>query len=192
MLYRKIKTKEKIKIQSSTKNSLLDELLGLKNFQNEKEIEKFLNPSKNDLISPYAFCDMEKAVKRIFSAIENNQNILIWGDFDCDGVTSSSVLYKALKKLNANVQVFIPDRALHGHGLNSKELIKFISKDKIKLIITVDCGISNLSEINLTKSLGVDVIVTDHHSTELELPKAYEKTVWAKMGRPLIRLSSSI
>ena len=77
MLYRKIKTKEKIKIQSSTKNSLLDELLGLKNFQNEKEIEKFLNPSKNDLISPYAFCDMEKAVKRIFSAIENNQNILL-------------------------------------------------------------------------------------------------------------------
>ncbi len=173
MLYRKIKTKEKIKIQSSTKNSLLDEFLGLKNFQNEKEIEKFLNPSEKDLISPYAFCDMEKATKRIFSAIENKQNILIWGDFDCDGVTSASVLYKALKKINANVQVFIPDRALHGHGLNSKELIKFISKDKIKLIITVDCGISNLSEINLTKSLGVDVIVTDHHSTELELPNAY-------------------
>ncbi len=174
MQYRKIKIKENTnKIKSSTKDSFLDELLALRNLVNEKDIKKFLNPTKQDLISPYAFLDMEKTKNRIFEAIEKKQKILIWGDFDCDGVTSSAILYKALKKLNADFINFIPDRLLHGHGLNSKELLKFISKEKVKLVITVDCGISNVSEVNLLKGLNVDTIITDHHSTDTELPNAY-------------------
>lgn len=174
MKYRKIVLKQKEKdIIHATKDSFLNELLSLRNLNDEKSIEKFLNPSKNDLISPYAFLDMLSAKDRIFEAIEKEQKILIWGDFDCDGVTSSAILYKALKELNANVISFIPDRLLHGHGLNSKELIKLISKEKVKLVITVDCAISNIAEINLLKGLGVDAIITDHHSTDTELPKAY-------------------
>ncbi len=174
MQYRKIKVKEnKNKIKSSTKDSFLDELLALRNLIDEKDIKKFLNPTRKDLISPYAFSDMEKAKNRIFEAIEKKQKILIWGDFDCDGVTSSAILYKALKKMNADFINFIPDRLLHGHGLNSKELLKFISKERVKLVITVDCGISNTSEVNLLKSFNVDTIITDHHATDTELPNAY-------------------
>ncbi|MBQ4646465.1 MAG: single-stranded-DNA-specific exonuclease RecJ [Candidatus Gastranaerophilales bacterium] len=174
MKYRKIALKEKQNnIFQATKDSLLNELLSFRGLENEAEIEKFLNPTKNDLLSPYLFSDMQKAKERIFEAIEKEQTILIWGDFDCDGVTSSSILYKALKELNAKVLSFIPDRLLHGHGLNSKELIKLISKEKIKLVITVDCAISNVTEVNLLKGLGVDTIITDHHSTDTELPNAY-------------------
>ncbi|MBR5303617.1 MAG: single-stranded-DNA-specific exonuclease RecJ [Candidatus Gastranaerophilales bacterium] len=174
MKYRKITVRKKENdIIRATKDSFLNELLSLRNLSNEKEIEKFLNPTKNDLISPYAFCDMKKAIERIFDAIKKEQKILIWGDFDCDGVTSSAILYKALTELNANVISFIPDRLLHGHGLNSKELIKLISKEKIKLVITVDCAISNIAEVNLLKGLGVDTIITDHHTTDTKLPPAY-------------------
>ena len=174
MKYRKIALKEKQNnILQATKDSFLNELLSLKNLENKEKIEKFLNPSKNDFISPYVFCDMLKAKNRIFEAIKKEQVILIWGDFDCDGVTSSAILYRTLKELKANVISFIPDRLLHGHGLNSKELIKLISKEKVKLVITVDCAISNVNEVNLLKGLGVDTIITDHHSTDTELPKAY-------------------
>ena len=132
MKYRKIAVKEKSNnIIQKTKDSLLNELLALRNLNTEKEIEKFLNPKKTDFISPYAFLDMKKAKERIFEAIEKEQTILIWGDFDCDGVTSSAVLYKALNALKANVISFIPDRLLHGHGLNSKELLKLVSKEKV-------------------------------------------------------------
>ncbi|MBQ7287066.1 MAG: single-stranded-DNA-specific exonuclease RecJ [Candidatus Gastranaerophilales bacterium] len=174
MKYRKIAVKEKTKnIYHHTKDSFLNELLSLRGLENEIEVEKFLNPSRKDFISPFAFSDMKKATERIFQAIEKEQTILIWGDFDCDGVTSSAVLYKALNALNAKVISFIPDRLLHGHGLNSKELIKLISKEKVKLVITVDCAISNVSEVNLLKGLGVDTIITDHHSTDGDLPNAY-------------------
>lgn len=174
MKYRKIVVKNKKEnIVQVTKDSFLNELLSLRGLDSEKNIQKFLNPSKDDLISPYAFLDMERAKKRIFDAIEAEQKILIWGDFDCDGVTSSAILYKALKELGANVISFIPDRLLHGHGLNSKELIKLVSKERVKLVITVDCAISNVSEINLLKGLGIDTIITDHHSTDTELPNAY-------------------
>lgn len=173
MKYRKIVVKERQKnIFAATNDSFLNELLALKGIKTQEEAEKFLNPSKKDLISPYAFSDMKKAKERIFEAIEKQQTILIWGDFDCDGVTSSTVLYKALCALGAKIVTFIPDRLLHGHGLNSKELIKLISKEKVKLVITLDCGITNVSEINLLNGLRVDTIITDHHSTDGELPHA--------------------
>jgi len=170
MNYRKIILKNN-EIDPSA--SLQDKLLKSKGLFDKKEIDKFLNPTRADFIDVYAFCDMKKARERINLAIEKKQKILIWGDFDCDGVTSTTILYKALKYLEADVIEFIPDRLLHGHGLNSKELIKLIAKEKIKLVITVDCGISNISEVNLLKGLGVDVIITDHHTTDIELPKAY-------------------
>ncbi len=173
MKYQKIVLKQnENKVESSTKNKLLDELLALRNICSKVKIESFLNPSKKDLISPYAFKDMQKAKTRILEAIEKKENILVWGDFDCDGVTSSAIVYKALKKLGANVEVFIPNRITHGHGLNNKELIKQVSKNKIKLVITVDCGVSNVKEVALLKSFKVDTIITDHHSLDGDLPDA--------------------
>lgn len=136
-------------------------------------VEKFLIPEKTDLSSPYVFPDMEKAVKRINQAIENNENILIYGDFDADGVTSTSLLLKVFRFLGANVSYYIPDRVEEGHGLNKAAVLKLISAKQVKVIITVDCGISNSSEVKLVNNFGVDVIITDHHDSPDEMPPAY-------------------
>ncbi|MBR1617831.1 single-stranded-DNA-specific exonuclease RecJ, partial [bacterium] len=173
MNYKKIAVREVEKPSYTTKNSLLDKLLALRNIKTENEALEFLNPSKNNFISPYEYNDMKKAVERIHQAIKENQKILVWGDFDCDGVTSTTIVYKALKELEADVITFIPNRVTHGHGLNSKELLNFASKEKVKLVITVDCATSNIKEINLLKSFKIDTIVTDHHTIDDELPNAY-------------------
>lgn len=109
---------------------------------------------------------MKKAVEIVKNAILNNEKILIWGDFDCDGVTSTSILYKTLKALNANFSYFIPDRINLGHGINLKELLQQKSKNNVKVLITVDCGISNIKEIELIKNLSVKTIITDHHGSQ--------------------------
>ncbi len=144
---------------------------GITTLQKAKE---FLEPEQNcKEISPYAFLDMNKVVERISKAIAIEEKIVIFGDFDADGVTSTSVLYKTLKHIGANVDFYVPERATEGHGLNSKALITLKTKHKAKLIITVDCGISNIKEIKLMKGFGVDVIVTDHHEAGDELPEAF-------------------
>lgn len=137
------------------------------------KIKSFLDLDGIEFSSPYLFEDMEKAVNRINKAIETQEHIVIYGDFDADGVTSTSLLYKTLKHLNANVSYFIPDRSEEGHGLNSASVCRLISSKKAKLIITVDCGVSNLSEITLAKGLGTDIIITDHHEAPEILPPAY-------------------
>ncbi len=173
MNYRKIAVKNHDSIESSSKNSLLDELLAVRSITKKENIEHFLNPSRDDFISPFEFSDMKKSVERIREGIEKKQKILIWGDFDCDGVTSTTILFKALTEIEADVTPYIPDRLTQGHGLNSKELLKLVAKEHVKLVITVDCGISNIKEVSLLKGLGVDTIITDHHTTDIELPNAY-------------------
>ena len=133
----------------------------------------FLEPERYEYSSPFIFQDMKKAVSRIKEAITNQQNIVICGDFDCDGVTSTSLLYKTLVKIGAKAGCYIPDRQSENHGLNSKAICEIISKQRAKLIITVDNGISNFAEVKLAKSLGCDVIITDHHEPPEELPPAY-------------------
>lgn len=164
-----MKTKVKLYSKKDKNKSILKSILEGRGIF---DIEEYLNPEKNKLSSPYFFSDMEKAVDIIKNAIKNNDKILIWGDFDADGVTSTAILYKTFKALNANFDYFMPDRLNLGHGLNTGELLKRISKDKVKLIITVDCGIANLKEINLIKSMGVKIIVTDHHEALNTLPAA--------------------
>lgn len=139
----------------------------------ENEFEEFLNPLKCAFSSPYIFSDMKKAVERIKTAILNKELILIWGDFDADGVTSTAILYKTLKVLGANFDYIIPDREKMGHGINSKFILPYIAKKKPKVMITVDCGISNDKEIGLLKNFKVDVILTDHHKAPDTLPNAY-------------------
>ncbi len=134
--------------------------------------ESFFNPETKPLSSPYVFSDMKKAVDIIKKAIENGDKILIWGDFDADGVTSTSILYKTFSFLGAQFSYFLPDRANMGHGLNLKELLKQKSKNGIKVLITVDCGISSGKEIELLKTMGVKTVVTDHHEPPEILPPA--------------------
>lgn len=152
--------------------SLQKRLLLLRGLTTQEEVEEFLNPLEMKLTSPYDFVDMEKAVNRLVKAIVNREKIVIYGDFDADGVTSTSVLYKTLSYLEANVDFFIPDREKEGHGLDSGALVKIISARKPKLVITVDCGISNVKEVAFLKSFGVDTIITDHHEAQEELPEA--------------------
>ena len=160
-------------IKNATGSGIIASLLINRGITCPEKAKNFLDPDNIEISSPYFFEDMKKSVERINKAIADQENIVIYGDFDADGVTSTSLLYKALKYLGANVNYYIPDRTEEGHGLNRASLCKLISQEKAKLLITVDCGISNLAEIKLAESLGTNVIVTDHHEPLEELPSAY-------------------
>lgn len=154
-------------------SELLAKLLYKRNINTLKKAKDFLNPMDMKITSPFAFCDMKKAVERIDLAIQKQEKILIWGDFDADGMTSTSLLTKTLKELGANVSYYLPSRQRENHGLNITNLTKLISKLRVKLLITVDCGISNISEIKFANNFKVDVIVTDHHEAGETLPPAF-------------------
>lgn len=123
------------------------------------------------LSSPFEIKDMDKAVERIRRAIEQKEKILIYGDYDADGVTSTALLYLYLKSENADVSTYIPDRNSEGYGLNL-DAVKEISENGVKLIITVDNGISAFSEAEYISALGMDLVITDHHKASQNIPQA--------------------
>lgn len=135
----------------------------------EFEIESFLYDT--DLLDPFTLPNMEEAVERISYAIENNEKITVFGDYDADGVTSTALLYLYLSSRGASVDYYIPDREGEGYGMNT-DAIRTIKERGTKLIITVDNGISACEEIEYAKSLGMDVVVTDHHRVGEALPHA--------------------
>lgn len=131
----------------------------------DAEIEQFLYPRLKDLPSPFLMKDMEKATKLVLEAIEKKADITVWGDYDVDGITGTALLILFFEKLNLKVQHHIPNRLTEGYGLNSKMISKLSKRsDKTKLLITVDCGISNHEEIAHAQRCGFKVIVTDHHN----------------------------
>ena len=160
-------------LQACGGNSILASLLSNRKIDTPEKINNFLNPLKAPLSSPDVFVDMQKAFDRIKFAIENNEQIIVYGDFDSDGVTATSLLYLTLKKIGANVDFYLPDRSTESHGLNTKALVQLIAKRKTKLIITVDCGISNVQEVAFAKGFKTDVIITDHHEAPEILPDAF-------------------
>ena len=164
-------SEEQIKLCSS--DIILAKLLKKRGIDTKEKIESFLNPLKSKLLSPDAFLDMEKSLDRIKTAIDKNETITVYGDFDADGITATAVLYLTLKKIGANVEYYLPNRDSESHGLNTKALVNIISKKKSKLIITVDCGISNIQEVKFAKGFGADIIITDHHEAPDVLPEAY-------------------
>ena len=166
-------TKEWIIENSDNEKPLLDRLLEIRGIVSEDAKQEFLHPLEITLTHPNAFIDMPKAVDRIIRAIDEKENILVYGDFDADGVTSTSLLLKTISFLGGNVDYYIPNRETEGHGLNSKALVKILSQKKPKLIITVDNGISNLEEVKFINSFKRDIIITDHHEAPDELPEAY-------------------
>lgn len=147
------------------------QILVNRGIENETEANLFLNCTLFDLPSPYLMKGMDRAVERIKKALENNERIAIYGDYDVDGVTSTALLYSFLKVLKANVTYYNPDRLKEGYGINI-DAVKKLAEQGVSLIISGDCGITAVKEIEQAKELGVEFIVTDHHKPPQELPRA--------------------
>ena len=152
-------------------SKLLAKILANKNVIEEKGINVFLNPTRKDFYDPFLMPDMGKAIERILKALENKEKVIIFGDYDVDGITSTTVLKKFLLERGVNVSQYIPNRIYEGYGLN-KDAIKKIADKGYTLMITVDCGISGIEEVKYASSLGIDTIVTDHHEPGESIPDA--------------------
>ena len=152
-------------------NEILAKILVNKNITQKDDIELFMNPTRKDFHNPFLMPDMELIVDRILKAIEDKEKIMIYGDYDADGITSITVLKSFLEERGLEVSSYIPNRLDEGYGLN-KEAIKKIYNEGYRLIITVDCGISGIDEVDYANSLGIEVLITDHHEPAELLPKA--------------------
>lgn len=145
--------------------------IALKRCPDPKKIEDFLYPEKTNLMAPFDLPGVEEAVLRIKKGIENKERILIYGDYDADGITSTALLYRALCKIHNQVNYYIPERDGEGYGLN-KEALTQISLEGTNLIITVDCGIKSYSLVKEFSEKGLDFIITDHHTPDDLIPES--------------------
>ncbi len=153
-------------------DEITSKLLSIRKIKKE-EINSFLNPLiKNFLPNPNILLDMEKATSRTFQTILNRDKIGIFGDYDVDGATSTALLGNYLSELNLNYEIYIPDRKKEGYGPSIKSFKELIDKG-VKLIFTVDCGTLSFEAINFAKKSNIDVIVLDHHQSEVKLPEAF-------------------
>jgi single-stranded-DNA-specific exonuclease len=150
---------------------LIAELLHRRGLRNEAEIRDFFKPDLAHLHDPYLFEDMDKAVTRILKALEDKELITIYGDYDVDGTTATALLYLGLKRIGARIDFYIPHRMIDGYGLSLGSLDQ-LRENGSSLIISVDCGVNALEEINAIKDLGMEIIITDHHNPKDELPPA--------------------
>ena len=151
---------------------LLSQLLAGRNITTPEEAEMFLSPKLSNLHSPFLMKDMEKAVERICRAIKEGEQIILYGDYDVDGVTGTSLLFLFLQEVGAQVSFFIPSRIDEGYGLHEQVLQK-ISKQGKQLLITIDSGISDNEQVRFAGQKGMEVIITDHHEVPEQLPPAY-------------------
>jgi single-stranded-DNA-specific exonuclease len=136
-----------------------------------EDAKRFLRPSLDHLIDPDELDGVNAAVERISRAVAENEKILVYGDYDVDGMTSAALLYHFFKLISARAEFFLPRRMEEGYGLNAARLRQFRSEG-VDLLITVDCGISAIEEARLARELGIDLVITDHHESEGELPDA--------------------
>ncbi|WP_164216318.1 single-stranded-DNA-specific exonuclease RecJ [Virgibacillus sp. YIM 98842] len=151
---------------------VIQELLLQRGITTKTAAAKFLSPSLEDLYKPEQLAMMDKAGERVHQAVNRQEKILIYGDYDADGVSSTAVLLKALKELGAYCDFYIPNRFKEGYGPN-EHAFRLAHDKGFKLIITVDTGIASIHEANVAKELGIDLIITDHHEIQEELPDAF-------------------
>ncbi|MEX0932079.1 MAG: single-stranded-DNA-specific exonuclease RecJ [Candidatus Saccharimonadales bacterium] len=149
----------------------LIKILKNRGYKTQQAVEAFLNPDFNKLYDPFQLPDMNKAVKRIKSAIKNKEQIVIYGDYDIDGLSATALLVNALSQMGGTVSSHIPNRFDEGYGVVTSSLKK-LKKAGADLIITVDCGSTSLEPLKWAKHSGLDVVVTDHHTVGKELPEA--------------------
>lgn len=150
---------------------ILSKLLIQRGIHSFEEARRFFRPDFANLHDPFLMADMEKAVTRLTEAIQENEKILIYGDYDVDGTTSVSLVYKFLKKFYSNVDFYIPDRYLEGYGISTQG-IDYALKNDVKLIIALDCGIKAIEKVKYANEHHVDFIICDHHTPDAELPEA--------------------
>ncbi|MFH0826465.1 MAG: single-stranded-DNA-specific exonuclease RecJ [Candidatus Omnitrophota bacterium] len=152
---------------------ILAQILINRGISTAQEAERFLNVNPEHLLDPFLFKDMRKAVSRIQGAGRDKEEVMVFGDYDADGITALVLLKDTLKKIGVEALHYLPHRIKEGYGLN-KNIVRHILKTKVKLLITVDCGISNHEEIEELKRHHIDVIITDHHESATErLPHAF-------------------
>ena len=161
------KLAEKLNITKVTSRILLNR--GLEDID---KADKFIRASLEDLYNPFLLKDMDKAVERIQKSIKEGQGIWVYGDYDVDGVSSVSILVKFFRNINYPINYYIPNRIEEGYGINIEAISEIHDKGG-KLIITVDCGITSVKEVAHGNSLGIDMIITDHHECQGLLPNAY-------------------
>ncbi len=174
----KFVVKEKVlqgdEVEVGTSDHYLKQLLHNRGISDKEEIEKFLNPSYDDhLHDPFLMPDMEKAVARILRAIANNEKVIIYSDYDCDGIPGAVVLHDFFKAVGfENFYNHIPHRHYDGFGLSEEAVLKLKKEQDPVLIITIDCGTTDIEAVAVANNLGIDVIITDHHEPKESLPKA--------------------
>lgn len=173
-LYRDESNEEAVRalIDSLNITYLTARLLVNRGIQNVEEAKEFLHIKEPSFHDPFLLDGMERACERIFAAIRAGEKIVVYGDYDADGVSSTAVLLTALKELGANVDFYIPNRFSEGYGPN-EHAFRMIHEKGCRLIITVDTGIAAINEADLAKRLGIDLIITDHHEPGPVLPDAY-------------------
>ena len=150
---------------------IISQILINRGFQDIESTRRYLYPSLNDLHSPFLMKDIKKGVARLTKAIHNKEKIVIYGDYDADGITSVVILLKFIRLVTPFIDYYIPDRIQEGYGLRISAIDKF-KQDNIGLIITVDCGISDVEQIAYAQSIGIDTIILDHHEISGDLPPA--------------------
>ncbi|MBP9031766.1 MAG: single-stranded-DNA-specific exonuclease RecJ, partial [Dysgonomonadaceae bacterium] len=165
------KTRKNEIAQELNIDPVLAELLVRRGLSTKEKAEKFLHPSLSDLHDPFLMPDMEIAVKRIEKALGEKERILIYGDYDVDGTTAVSLVYKFLRKITNNIDYYIPDRYDEGYGI-SFQGIDYAVSTGVKLIISLDCGIKAVSKVAYAKEKGIDFIICDHHMPDDQLPEA--------------------
>ncbi|MGO2300167.1 single-stranded-DNA-specific exonuclease RecJ, partial [Paucilactobacillus nenjiangensis] len=161
------KLQDQFKLTPTISNILVN-----RGYTSSETVEKFLNPQIDDIYLPDALHDIDKAVERIRQSIENGDKITIYGDYDADGITSTSVMYEALMTVGANVSYYVPNRFTDGYGPNVDSFGRLIDSGT-QLFVTVDNGVSGNEAIRFANEHGVDVVVTDHHELPEILPDAF-------------------
>ncbi len=156
-----------------TYTEIVRKMLFVRGLIDEQNAEKFLLPKYEDLLDPFLFRDMEKAVVRIFEAMEGHEQIVIYSDYDCDGIPAATIMSDLFLKIGYDkVRFYIPHRHDEGYGLHMDAIKEFV-KDGVKLLITFDLGITAIEETAYATANGIDVIITDHHLPHGEIPRAY-------------------
>ena len=152
---------------------LREQLLANRRLEEKEERKKFTEPHLHNLTSTSKlFPELEKAVVRLHSAIKNKELIFVYGDYDVDGITGSAILWETIDYLGGFVLPYIPSRQSEGYGLHS-EALEQLKKEGARVVISVDCGITAVEQAKIAQELGIDLIITDHHQPQEELPQPY-------------------
>ena len=152
-------------------SNTMAKILMQRDIDSDEKFQRYTNSGLQDFRDPFLLDGMKECHDRIQKAIDNNERILLYGDYDVDGISAVTILYKFLENKVSTLNYFLPNRYEDGYGLTLESSKKIIEKFNPQLIITVDCGISSVEEVDYIKSQGIDVIITDHHEMQETLPK---------------------